>query len=547
MEHRRTLSEVEGRIAVVGGSLRSAPLHLLAADGARPGAVALLDRLRRLAEIGAALSSCADAEEIEAAAERALALVPAVFARLVARTESGAAVELGAWPATARGVHALGSPGDTALASGEPLWLESREIMAARSIASADVAVRLGAHACGAVPIRSGSAPVALELGFGSAQLLDASGRRYLAIAAQLFGGALLRARFTRERQLTVRLGPNVVEMSSMLDAFSVGVALISADGVILAINRAAVDLFDIGEGERPRLAPELLERLAPAWPNGRAVTLDETPFRRALRGELVRDELLSLVQGGRARRWVLAGAAPLGAPGAVHSVVLNVADVTRCRELEHQRAALLRHVVGELEPGLRALERAALKFHAGGTPAKPPQCARETVRAARRLSTSLHEAKTALSFDTGSIRTHPELIDVRAFLLDLLERNFAGVDVGRVIPILPPGLPRGLVDPDHLEQMIVELLRGAFAASSNGTRVVLAADAVGGVRVTVASPGRDATPTELARVFDRFFRGPGRLHLVRSLAEANGGRVMAESGAGRGLVIHLVLRVTPR
>jgi signal transduction histidine kinase len=331
---------------------------------------------------------------------------------------------------------------------------------------------------------------------------------------------------------------------ATMLDAFSVGVALISADGKLLALNRAAIDLFDLGDGDRPSLAPELLARLAPAWPDGSTVALGETPFRRALRGEIVRDELVSLALGGRGRRWVMAGATPVGALGAAHSVVLNVVDVTRSRELEQERVALLRHVVEEFEPGLRGLERAALDLHAGGTTARSNERAPELVRAARRLSASLHEVKAALTSETSSIRTHAELVDVRAFVLDLLERDFAGVDAGRVFPILPPGLPRCLVDPDHLEQMIVELLRAAFAAAPDGTSIVLAADAVGGVRITVTSPGRDVPPAELAQLFDRVFRWPGRLHLVRSLAEANGGRFIADLGGGRGLAVHLVLRV---
>jgi two-component system, OmpR family, phosphate regulon sensor histidine kinase PhoR len=335
-----------------------------------------------------------------------------------------------------------------------------------------------------------------------------------------------------------------VVEPSAMLDAFSVGVALISADGELLALNRAAIDLFDLDEGHRPRRAPELLERLAPAWPDGTTIALGETPFQRALRGEIVRDELLSLALGGRARRWVVAGATPLGALGAAHSVVLNVVDVTRSRELEQERAALLRRVFEKFEPGLRGLERAALDLRAGATPATSNERVPEIVRAARRLSASLREVEAALMFETSSIRTQPELVDVRAFVLDLLERNFAGVDARRVVPILPHGLPRALVDPDHLEQMIVELLRGAFAAAPDGRSIVLAADAVGGVRITFTSPGRNFPPAELARLFERFYRQPGRLHLVRSLAEANGGRILADIGGGRGLAVYLVLRV---
>lgn len=551
MDQGRVLPDVQGRIAVVGGSSQEVQQRVaeVLEDQAvdlelRAGGAALFDRLGRLQEMGAALSGCSDAEELDAAAGRAVALVPARFARLVEVREGGALVELGAWPTSARGVCAAGSPSAAVLGGARPFWPGPRASTAARAAALADVAVRLGTDARVVVPIRSGSAPVALELGLGPAPRLDAIERRYLAIAAQTLGGALLHARAAQEVDLAVRFGRDAVKMRAMLDAFSVGVVLISADSEILAINRAAMDLFDVGDGDRPRLAPELFDRVAPAWPHGRTVTLEETPFRRALGGEHVRDELLSLARGRLGRRWVVAGATPLGAPGATQSVVLNVVDVTRCRELEEERAALLRHVIEDIEPGLRGIEAAA-RATADANDRMPT-----IVRAARRISGSLHEFKAALSFETGSVRTHPELVDVRAFLLDLLERDFAGVDAARVIPMLPPGLPRGLVDPDHLQEMIVELLRGASSSAPEGAAIVLSADAVGGVRITVAWPGGEVTPTELARGFDRFFRSrgraTGRLHLVRGLAEANGGRVTVASGGGRGLTVHVVLRVRP-
>jgi signal transduction histidine kinase len=76
---------------------------------------------------------------------------------------------------------------------------------------------------------------------------------------------------------------------------------------------------------------------------------------------------------------------------------------------------------------------------------------------------------------------------------------------------------------------------------------VLVACDAAGGrVEITVASSGQDVAPGDLPRLFERLHRlrgrGMGRLHLVRGLVEANRGAAWAESGAGRGLAIHLSL-----
>lgn len=352
------------------------------------------------------------------------------------------------------------------------------------------------------------------------------------------------------EADLVARMRRQAIELNAVLDAFSVGAALVSSQGEILAINRAALDLFDLaGEADRPKLAPDLVRRFSVAFPDGSLVPLEQTPFRRALRGELVRDELLSLVPGGKGRRWVLVGAAPLGPPGAVHSVILNLVDVTRSREAEQERASLLRHVIDDLTPRLRAIEAQARTLHSGCAVAT--RASAEIHRAVRRMAGGLRELEAALRFDAASVRAAPELVDVKAFLLDLLE-HAAEIDASRVIPVLPPGLPPALVDPDHLEMVVLELLRGALAGAPEGTDVALAAEAEpGGLRVTVASSGQDIEPEDLPRVFDRFFktrgRPVGRLHLVRGLAEANGARVAAESGGGRGLAIHVVLPLRSR
>jgi signal transduction histidine kinase len=108
------------------------------------------------------------------------------------------------------------------------------------------------------------------------------------------------------------------------------------------------------------------------------------------------------------------------------------------------------------------------------------------------------------------------------------------------------PARLRVLADPDHLAQVLANLLQNAVRYSARGGRVAVSAEArPGSVLVSIVNTG-DAIPAEdLQRVFERFYRvdksrdrargGAGiGLAIVKQLVEAGGGRVGAESDAGR-------------
>jgi two-component system, OmpR family, sensor histidine kinase BaeS len=108
----------------------------------------------------------------------------------------------------------------------------------------------------------------------------------------------------------------------------------------------------------------------------------------------------------------------------------------------------------------------------------------------------------------------------------------------------IQPGL-RARGHPDHLAQVLSNLLQNAARYTPNGGHVCLSAEAArGGAVVCVTNSGDGIPPADLARVFERFYRveksrdstrgGAGiGLAIVRQLVEADGGEVGAESHAG--------------
>jgi len=105
--------------------------------------------------------------------------------------------------------------------------------------------------------------------------------------------------------------------------------------------------------------------------------------------------------------------------------------------------------------------------------------------------------------------------------------------------------------DPDRLAQMLANLMENALTYASSAVTVRLAPSAngtAGGTAtVTVEDDGPGIAPTDLERVFERFYRadrGPNRrvgsglgLAIVSELASAMGAGVHVESPAvpGRG------------
>jgi signal transduction histidine kinase len=107
----------------------------------------------------------------------------------------------------------------------------------------------------------------------------------------------------------------------------------------------------------------------------------------------------------------------------------------------------------------------------------------------------------------------------------------------------VPAGL-RAQANPDHLAQVLANLLQNAVRYTPQGGRVSVTAERLDGrILVAVTNTGDGIPAPELPRVFERFYRveksrdrsrgGAGiGLAIVKQLIELGGGRVGAESSA---------------
>lgn len=132
-------------------------------------------------------------------------------------------------------------------------------------------------------------------------------------------------------------------------------------------------------------------------------------------------------------------------------------------------------------------------------------------------------------------------------------EARRKGIDLSLT---MPPAPVRFVADGRRLRQVLVNLLSNAVKFTPGGGRVVLGAEAEaekGELRFEVRDTGPGIAPEDLPRLFKPFTQLDTRLSrehagtglglaLVRSLTEAHGGRVEAESEPGRGSLFRVVL-----
>jgi signal transduction histidine kinase len=116
----------------------------------------------------------------------------------------------------------------------------------------------------------------------------------------------------------------------------------------------------------------------------------------------------------------------------------------------------------------------------------------------------------------------------------------------GLELAVEVPEVLRGRAEPDHLAQVLGNLLQNAVRYTPAGQRVTLRGEQrPGTILISVINTGSTIPPEDLGRVFERFYRveksrdrahgGAGiGLAIVRQLVEAMGGQVGADSGEGR-------------
>jgi signal transduction histidine kinase len=176
-----------------------------------------------------------------------------------------------------------------------------------------------------------------------------------------------------------------------------------------------------------------------------------------------------------------------------------------------------------------------------------------------RKLSHLVDDLRILTLAEAGQLPLDLQRLDVPQLLADLRDAFAYQADEAGIHLALDvrDSLPPLTADPQRLGQVLGNLMTNALRHTPRGGEVCLGAAMTperDGIHLWVADTGEGISAQDLPRIFDRFWRAdPARareagagsglgLAIARSLVEAHGGHIWAESQTGQGTTVSCLL-----
>ncbi len=372
----------------------------------------------------------------------------------------------------------------------------------------------------------------------------------------------------TERRRAEEALEKQNVLLETILKQAADAVIVCNAQGKLTFVNAAARRLALLDPEETALdIAPEVWgEAYDPA---GRRIPPEEWSLPMALRGETSVSTEARMVRPDGSFYDILISAAPLRSNhDAIMGAVATFVDITERKRMElaltrtlQDKSDFLADISHELRTPLTVIRGSAEV----GLDLEGECVHREALEDIVKESTHVQRMVEDLLFlarsDSGELPLNLEEMDVPLFLADLAGRTAAlARERGATLELGLTGEGRLRIDRARVEQAVLNLVDNAAKYGSTGERLALTSRVRSGeLRIEVADKGPGIPQAALAHIFDRFYRvddtpepkrgGTGLgLPIVKTIAEAHGGRIEAKSsvGAGTTMSLHIPLIEEP-
>ena len=179
----------------------------------------------------------------------------------------------------------------------------------------------------------------------------------------------------------------------------------------------------------------------------------------------------------------------------------------------------------------------------------------------ATRLEHLVNDLRTLSLADAGELTINPQIIEPERLIREVAslyqyetqKKNISlEVDIASALPTIE-------VDPGRMTQVLTNILDNATRHTPEGGHIILGAVQVGDqIQLSIQDSGPGLKADDLERIFERFYRAdasrqrdgevPGGsglgLAIAKSIVQAHNGQLSAESEAGAGLKIKILLPV---
>jgi signal transduction histidine kinase len=155
---------------------------------------------------------------------------------------------------------------------------------------------------------------------------------------------------------------------------------------------------------------------------------------------------------------------------------------------------------------------------------------------------------------DVGQLVIEPQPVRLPRLAREIAEEMQRRTEIHRMVLDFPPDFPIVDADPHRIRQVLRNILDNAIKYSPQGRLVVVKGEVRStDVVVSISDQGVGISPEDLIPLFEKYFRvksptgyhvaGTGLgLPVARSIIEAHGGRIWAESKVGQGTTLYFSL-----
>lgn len=353
-------------------------------------------------------------------------------------------------------------------------------------------------------------------------------------------------------------LSQEATKAGIIINSIADGVVVVDAKNIINLLNPAAEHMLGWAAGDAIGLDYRSVIKLTDE--QGNIVADDLSPVHQVMASnKLATNNDYILVTKSGKKTMVSTVVSPIGNSSQAGGVIVVLRDITREKEQERQKAEFISTASHEMRTPVAAIEGylgLAMNPQTAAIDDKARLYLQKAHESTQHLGRLFQDLLTVSKAEDARIIPKQQPTDIIAFAREVTDAfafkakekgiylNFAPGESGgdrRISPIY-----FAYVDPDHLREILSNLVDNAIKYTQKGTVTVDITGDNDNILISVTDTGIGIPPEDVPHLFQKFYRvdnsdtreigGTGLgLFISRRLTEANNGHISAKSSFGKG------------